>query len=415
MVPDSVVGLAVALGIGLLVGLERERRKGRGPSRGAAGVRTFALTSVAGALALQVGGELVLATAALFTGALAALAYRRSAAADPGLTTEMALLTTLLLGALAVREPALAAGAAVVVAILLASRDRLHRFIRGALSEQELHDALLFAAAALIVLPLTPDRPVGPYAVLNPRMLWRLVVLLLGIQGAGHVAVRALGEGRGLPLAGFVGGFVSSTATIAAMGARARKSRDTIGAAVAAAVLSTVATIAQMAVVLWAAAPPVLVAMAAPLAAAGVVAIGYGLAFAARGSHGAREATREAGRAFRLGPALILVATIAVVLLLGAALDDAFGHTGLLAASAVAGLSDAHAAAISVASLVNVNRLDAHAAVVPILAGLSSNTLSKIIAAGSAGGSRFAWQVVPGLLAVMAAAWTGWLVTNVPH
>src|SRR5260221_8398453 len=116
MVPDSVVGLAVALGIGLLVGLERERRKGRGPSRGAAGVRTFALTSVAGALALQVGGELVLATAALFTGALAALAYRRSAAADPGLTTEMALLTTLLLGALAVREPALAARAAVLVA-----------------------------------------------------------------------------------------------------------------------------------------------------------------------------------------------------------------------------------------------------------------------------------------------------------
>lgn len=408
-------GLAVALGVGLLIGLERERRKGRGPARNAAGVRTFALTALAGALALDVGGAMVLAAAALFTTVLAAIAYRRSAATDPGLTTEMATLTTLLLGALAVREPALGAGGAVVVAIVLASRDRLHRFVRGALSEQELHDALLFAAAALIVLPLTPDRPVGPYAVLNPRTLWRLVVLLLGIQGLGHVAVRALGEGRGLPLAGFAGGFVSSTATIAAMGARARKARGAIGAAVSAAVLSTVATIVQMAIVLWAAAPPVLVAMTFPLIAAGAVAVAYGLVFAMPGARDRADHASETRRAFRVGPALVLVATIAVVLLIGAALDDAFGHTGLLAASAVAGLSDAHAAAISVASLVTVGRLDPTAAVVPILAGLTTNTLSKTIAAIGAGGPRFAWRVVPGLIAVAAAAWATTLFTQARH
>ena len=174
--------LAVSLGIGLLIGAERERRKGAGPGRGPAGIRTFALVALAGGLALAFGGELILAVTALGVAALAVVAYRKSPAADPGLTTEVALLTTLLLGALAVREPALAAGLAVAVAILLASRTAIHRFVRNILTEQELHDALLFAAAALVVLPLTPDRTVGPLDVFNPRTLWKLVVLVMAIS-----------------------------------------------------------------------------------------------------------------------------------------------------------------------------------------------------------------------------------------
>jgi uncharacterized membrane protein YhiD involved in acid resistance len=114
--------LAIALGIGLLIGAERERRKGSGPKRGVAGIRTFALVALAGGVSLSVGGETVLVAAVLAVGALAAVAYFRSRGADPGLTTEVALLTTFLLGALAVRQPALAAGLAVVVAILLAAR-----------------------------------------------------------------------------------------------------------------------------------------------------------------------------------------------------------------------------------------------------------------------------------------------------
>ncbi|MGH7895383.1 MAG: MgtC/SapB family protein [Candidatus Binatia bacterium] len=411
--PDSlIVRLAVALGVGLLIGLERERRKGSGPSRGPAGVRTFALTSLAGALSLTMGGEAVLVAAALFVALLASLAYRRSAESDPGITTEMALLTTLLLGALSMREPAVASGLGVVVAILLASRKRLHRFIRGALTEQELHDALLFAAAALIVLPIAPDRPVGPYGVLNPQTLWRLVVLLLGIQALGHIAVRALGVRFGLPLAGLASGFVSSAATIAAFGARARRERAVTGAAVSGAVLSTVATIVQMILVLWAASPPVLAAMTWPLTLAGVVAAGYGAAFAVRGPRRTAAAPSKPGRAFELGSALLFVATIAVVLMAAAALDDALGHAGLLAAAALAGFVDTHAAAISVASLVSVGRLEPADAVLPILAGLSTNTLTKMVLSATAGGARFAWQIVPGLIAVVGAAWGGLLLKH---
>jgi uncharacterized membrane protein (DUF4010 family) len=378
-------------------------------------VRTFALTSLAGALSLGVGGELLLVGTALFLALLVGLAYRRTANADPGLTTEMALLTTLLLGALAIREPAVAAGAGVVVAIVLASRRRLHRFIRGALTEQELHDGLLFAAAALVVLPLAPDRPVGPYEVLNPRTLWRLVVLLLGIQGAGHVAVRALGARFGLPLAGLASGFVSSAATIAAFGARAARHPALTGAAVSAAVLSTLATIVQMTVVLWATSRPVLVAMTWPLGLGGVAAAVYGAVFAIRGSRRVAEPPAKSGHAFELRTALLFTATIAVVLMIAAVLANALGNAGVLVATTVAGFVDAHAAAISVASLVTAGRLRPEDAVVPILAGLATNTLTKVGLAITSGGSRFAWRVVPGLIAVIAAAWAGLPLARLGH
>ena len=121
--------LGAALGIGLLIGAERERRKGEGRSRPAAGLRTFALTALAGAVTLLVGGELLLAVSAASVAVFSAVAYRRTSGSDPGLTSEMALFATLLLGALAVVHPGAAAGLGVIVTALLAARTRLHRFV----------------------------------------------------------------------------------------------------------------------------------------------------------------------------------------------------------------------------------------------------------------------------------------------
>ncbi|MET0621297.1 MAG: DUF4010 domain-containing protein, partial [Thermoanaerobaculia bacterium] len=250
MTDGLAIRLAISLGIGRLSGVARERRKGAGGGRAPAGIRTFAVASLAGGLSLAFGGEIVLVAVAVVIGALLAVSYARSRARDPGLTTEIALLTTVLLGALAIREPMLASGLAVVVVILLASRTRLHRFVKRVLTEQELHDALLLAAAALVVLPLAPDRAVGPLSVINPRTVWRLVVIFMAISGAGYIGLRLLGPGIGLALSGFASGFVSSSATIAAMGARARENPSLRPAAVAGAVLSTVATVVQMALLL---------------------------------------------------------------------------------------------------------------------------------------------------------------------
>src|SRR5262249_8019844 len=140
-----ILNFAVALGIGLLIGAERERRKGEGPSRAPAGIRTFTVASLAGAVSVQVGGELMLAVTTVGVLALTGIAYWRGSQQDPGLTTEIALVLTVLLGGLSIRQPALTAGIAVAVAILLAARDPLHHFVRTVLTEQEVRDALLFA------------------------------------------------------------------------------------------------------------------------------------------------------------------------------------------------------------------------------------------------------------------------------
>ena len=279
IIDPVLLNLAVALGIGLLIGAERERRKGSGPSRSPAGLRTFAVTSLAGAISALVGGEMLLAVATAGVFALTAVAYWHGRSDDPGLTTEIALTATVLLGGLAMQRPALAGGIGVIIAVLLAARSRLHQFVGRILTEAELHDALIFAAATLVVLPLLPDRAMGPYGALNPRSIWLVVILVMAISAAGYVAVRVLGARFGLPLAGLAAGFISSTATIAAMGGRAAKQSDVMAGAVAGAVLSTVATIIQMALVLGTTSMATLSSLAAPLLCAGLAAVIYGAVF----------------------------------------------------------------------------------------------------------------------------------------
>ena len=395
-----------------MIGAERERRKGSGPVRAPAGIRTFALASLAGGLSLSFGGAAILAVSALIVGALAAIGYGRSREADPGLTTEMALLTTFLLGALAIQQPALASGLAVAVAILLASRNRLHRFVRRALTEQELHDALLFAACALVVLPLTPDRPVGPFGVLNPRTLWKLAVLVMGVSASGYIAQRLWGSRWGLPLAGFAAGFVSSAATIGSMGRRAVKEPELRRAAIAGAVLSTVATMVQMAIVLYATSPPTLRVLGVPLLFGGIAAVGYGVLFAMRLVRKRPEESRVHGRAFDLKTSLLFAGTVCLVLFAAAAVEHEWGATGLLPAIAVAGFADAHAAAISAASLVAAGKIAPADAALPILAALSTNTVTKAAVALTTGRGRFAAQTIPGLLLVILAVWSGYVLTK---
>src|SRR5487761_2067513 len=204
----SAVGLATALGIGVLIGLDRERRKGEGADRAAAGVRTFALASLLGGVAMVTGGAALTGIAAVAVGLFALVGYVRAHGDDPGMTTEVALVLTVILGAFAQIDTPYAAGLGVVVAMLLTERQRMHRFVQRVMSEQELEDLLLLAAAAAVVLPLVADRGMGPYGAVNPAVVWRLVVLVMAIGGAGYVSLRLLGPRLGLPVAGLAGGFV---------------------------------------------------------------------------------------------------------------------------------------------------------------------------------------------------------------
>ncbi|GLR98867.1 uncharacterized membrane protein (DUF4010 family) [Bradyrhizobium liaoningense] len=412
--PDVIV-IIVALGIGLLIGLERERRKGEGPGRSPAGLRTFAAASLAGAVSVMIGGKGLLALVTAGIMAMTAIAYLRSRSDDPGLTSEIALILTVLLGGLATQRPLLAAGVAVILAILLAGRAALHDFVRKVLSEDEVKDGLIFAAATLVVLPLLPDRSVGPYGALNPRAIWIIVILVMAIGAAGHVAIRLLGARGGLAISGFASGFVSSTATIGAMGARARKAPELLGAATAGATLSTVATIVQLVAVLAATNLATLRSLTIPLLCAGAAAGLYGAIFTVKGMRETSAAELQLGRAFSLPSALLLALTLSGVLVLAAGLRDAFGEIGLLVSAAVAGLADTHSPAVATATLAASGKINSADAVTPILAALSTNTLSKIVVGWVSGGRSFALRLIPGLVLVIAAAWAGAVGPDVAH
>lgn len=399
--------LAVALGIGLLIGLERERRKGTGPSRSPAGIRTYAVTSLAGAVSLAIGGELLLAVTTAGAIVLTAIAYFRSRSDDPGLTSEITLILTVLLGGLSMRQPALAAGVAVALTVLLASRIRMHHFVRSVLTEREVTDSLIFAGATLVVLPLLPDQALGPYGALNPRSIWIIVVLVMAISAAGYIAVRILGDRFGLALAGLASGFISSIATIGAMGARTRTTPTVLGAAVAGAVLSTAATIMQMCAVLAATSMTVLQVMSVPLLSAGLAAAAYGAVFTIKAMRGTKGVVAQAGHAFSFSSAIILAVTLSGILVASAALRENFGEVGVIVGAALAGFADTHSAAVSIASLVASGKMSATDATSPILAALSTNTISKIIVAWTSGGRSFALRLIPGLLLVISAAWAG--------
>ena len=414
IIESVILNLVVALGIGLLIGAERERRKGEGPARSPAGIRTFTITSLAGAISFMVGSELLLAVMTAGVIALTAIGYWRGQDDDPGLTSEIALVLTALLGGLSVQQPALAGGLAVIVAVLLAARTRLHRFVRSVLSEQELNDILIFAGATLVVLPLIPDRPMGPYGALNPHSVWILVVLVMAISGGGYIAVRLLGARFGLPVAGLASGFISSTATIAAMGARAKTTAGIMPAAVAGAVLSTIATIAQMALVLGATSWPTLRTLAISLVSAGLMAVAYGAIFTIRALRQPAGGEQAGGRAFNPVTALMFALTLSCIMVAAAALQDWLGEKGIILAAVLAGFVDTHSAAISVASLVASGKMTVADAVLPILAGLSTNTISKLVLASTSGGRSFAVRVIPGLILVALAAWAGAYYSLIP-
>ena len=403
----AVSSIAVALGVGMLVGVERERRKGEGPGRAAAGVRTFTITALLAALATLSQSNLLLGAAALGVVALAVAAYLRTHRDDPGLTTEVALIATFVIGALAVTRPMLAAAAGVLLALLLYARETLGSFARQELSAQELLDALLLAAAALIVLPILPDEPIDPWNAISLKLVWRVTVLIMLVNAAGYVAQRLIGAKYGLPVSGLVGGFVSSSVVIAAMGERARQNPETLRAAVAGAALSSVATVGQLVLVLWVANPPLLMSMWMPLAAMAAASVAAGLWFTWHSATNDIESRALPGRAFNLRMALIFAGVFCALGILVVALQKAFGAGGALTASVIGGFLDAHSTSASIAGL------SARALVTPDLAiqgiGLviTANIVTKLVLA-RVGGRQYFLRLAPSLAIIAAAWWAGW-------
>lgn len=272
----AAAALATALGCGLLIGIERERRKGKGPGRAFAGLRTFALTCVVGAVAaLTALAGLMVAGAVLVT-VLAGVAYWRDRSQDPGATTEIALLLTYLIGVLCVWSLPLAAAIAVGLTALLAGREPLHRFANQWLSPGEVRDGIILAALVLMALPLVPNRPFwGP--VLNPYVIAQLLALLLFVQSLAHLCRRLLQAREAVAFSALASGFVSSTATIATMGLAVREGRSAARLMAGGGLMSCVSTQAQIVLVAAAVQPAWMAVLWLPTLIGGLGAAAWAL------------------------------------------------------------------------------------------------------------------------------------------
>lgn len=409
------VNAGAALGIGLLVGLERERRKGEGDRRDSAGLRTFAITSLLGYATIRAGGPLLLGFVALALGALVTLAYWKNLDKDPGITSEVALFAVLVLGALCVSAPALATAIGVVMSGLLASRQVLHHFARSQLTAVELRDGLMLLIAALVILPLAPDRYLGPYNAINLRTLCSLTVMLMAVGALGHVAVRTLGARYGYALGAIASGFASATMTVAAMGHLAAKEPANVKMLSAAALLANVATLAQIALIVGAVEPGLLRWIGWPLLCGLLTVSAYaGALLFARPRVRVEEAIQHGG-AFSLKLALTVVVAMTSLTVLSSAMLDEFGRVGMIVTATFSGLADAHASAASIASLAKSGLLPFDDAAMPLLMAMSSNSVSKCLVAWLSGGRRFAGYVIPGQVLMTLAIWAGLLLPNLPR
>jgi len=394
----AIYPFLVSLLIGALIGTERQRRLAEDKVRGVAGLRTFTLIALLGALsatlANQYGSSFAIAALASFT-ILAGIAYAASASTLGRIdfTAAVAAVVTYTLGMLSSFPDTvpLSVALAIVVTWILATRTTTHRYVEAYLSETDLLDTLKMGIIALVIYPLLPDTPLDPWGVLNPRQIWLFVVLVSLIGYVGYILIRILGAQRGLILTGVLGGLVSSTAVASAMACEVKDNREIISSAVFATVIASCTMFPRVLFVVLIVNRNLFLALLPPLITMAIVGIALAYLLLIRHSplQGKEVAVKDP---FRIIPALEFGAFFAFVLLVSKLANMYFGNAGTYAASTIAGLADVDAITLSMATLAQ-STLEPSVAITSITLAAVTNTLVKLAIAYTLGTSEFGNKV----------------------
>lgn len=411
--------LGIALAIGLLVGLERgwQQREAHEGQR-VAGVRTLAIVGLAGGvcgLLAQQLSPVVLGLALLaLAGMLIAAHIESSRHFDTyGITSEIATFTTFLLGALtAIGFPAVAAAGAVAVVALLGLKPELHRWL-ARLEHSEILAALELLVITVIVLPVLPHRPIGPWDAINPFQLWLLIVLVTAISFMGHFAVRLLGQTRGILLSGAFGGLASATALTISFGHLAQRRPGLSDLLATGTVLSQVVTFPRMLAVVWVVSQGLALEAAMPLAVMTVASLACGLFLHWRTTSVVQRAPRKLGPPFRMKETLQFGVLLVAITLIVAAVHHQFGSTGVYLVAALGAMTNLTAVTLSIAQLAN-NGLNADTATFALVIAAISSVLFKALISGWLGGRRLGLRVgaaaaVTALVGAVSLLWLGTL------
>lgn len=418
---DLARSFLIALLIGALVGIDRERKKAAEPGHSFGGIRTHILLALVGAasarLAVDTSMPWTFAVALAVIGAALVASYvlqNREHDDGHGLTSEVAAIAVFLLGAMVVvgdAEMAVALG--VVTSAVLAYKQPLHGAVQR-LDTQDVFAGLKLLIASFIVLPLLPDAPVDPWQAINPYKLWLLVILISALSLAGYVAVRWLGSTHGSAITGLAGGLVSSTATTLSFARSSRDAGQGDGHALAAGILlSWLVMFARVLVLIAVINRPLLLAAWPPIAGMGAVTGAFAVWHYRAGLADARATTQQevaVANPFSLTAAAKFGALFAVILLMVKLAEQHAPGLGVYLVAALAGATDVDAITLSMADAARTSDGFAQAATaIAIAIAVVANTAVKCALVLGFGAGRVRPQVAVATAAVLV---TGLLVAG---
>jgi uncharacterized membrane protein (DUF4010 family) len=405
----SLARLAIALAIGLLIGLERgwssreEKEGGR-----AAGIRTHALSSLLGGVSGQLSSltdpsvlGLAFLAFALVTGLFhwAEMRVDRSVSA----TGAVASLLGFALGAYAVLgDPTIAAAAAVASVLLLALKQPLHGWLKR-LEWIDIRAVLILATMTFLFLPVLPDYALDPWGALNPAQIWKYAIFICSISFSGYIVTHIFGARTGITIAALAGGIVSSTATTLSLARFARSDPGTSRLAAGGALLSGAVMAARVLLITSTLAPSLLSGIAAPLLTAMAVQLLIGGLYLNQ-SEAAQTPPMNLHNPFDLVSAFQLAALIGFILLVTAITLQYLGEQALLALAALSGIADVDAITLSLAEMAD-GAEKPQTLMLGILIAASTNALTKIGISAFIGGQSIAlWFGLGTLTAVGSGA-----------
>lgn len=391
MTPDLASRFLVALLIGILVGIEREKKKNGGRIHPIGGIRTHALLALAGAASAWLGIELqnpwlfvvVLASVSAVAMASHVQGTRDGADSRPTLSGEIAAISVVLLGGMAAtgsRE--LAVALAVTLSAMLAFKQPLHAWV-ARVGIDDILAGIKLLIASVIVLPLVPNEAVDPWQALNPYQLWLLVVLISALSLAGYVGMCWLGPARGAAVTGLAGGLVSSTATTLNFARDSRKPGPTTnGAALSAGILCAWAVMFLRVMTIVAILNRQLLSLLwLPLLVMGGIAGALAFQNYLAGTKAATACVEPAAtlkNPFSLSAAIRFGALFAIVLVVVKLAQQHFPSGGLLVISALAGTADVDAIVLSLSGQTGSSASPTASIAWALLTAVLANTAVKM-------------------------------------
>lgn len=381
-----LVNFAVAIGLGALIGAEREvtqvGKKARRTGVQFSGLRTFTLLSILGFASAQlteIFGVIALGGTLLIVGVFLLAEYWRGKFL--GITSDLAALATFLVGALAFESRLAAAAVGIAVVIVLATKKWVRDFLQK-VSESEFLATIKFVIVTFLVLPILPSEPIDPWGIVSLRNAWLMVVFISAISFVGYLLTKIIGSQKGLSLTGLVGGLASSTAVTSAMAVESKSNRKITTPFTIAIVLANVVMFGrvgfEVSILNRTLLPQLAISLGAMLLASGGVLI---FLWQMSNHSDRRQKPKnelKLSSPFQLAPALKFALFYVLILFVAHFANEFFGTQGVYAAAAFSGLADVDAITISLARLAGSGELSHSTAVNGITIAVLVNTLVKL-------------------------------------